>query len=297
MALEELIKPYGRLKEYAYGKQEAGVTTHEALGERYSAAVEADRVHQADAYIAVRSVPGKLNPPALPALSRDIEEIRGPLEQFLAVAKDGQKEVVVIFDGLDRLLDPTRFWSVARQDLGLFRELKVSVVLTAPLSVLFGVGVGQSVSDHFDRVHHMPVVAVDPKRGFLRSVLEKRRGYELLGDVDGDSICRYSGGVLRDLISLARDAAVEAYISGHDSVTSEDVENVVRQLGTGYLRGLGPYEIGILLHLEKSKSFDVSQAADVELLVTRRVLEYSSTDFRVHPALLSVMPRPEAEGA
>jgi hypothetical protein len=297
MALGELMRPYGRLKEYAYGKQEAGATPDQALGQRYSATVEADRVHQADAYIAVRSVPGKLKPPALPAFSRDIEEVRGPLEQFLAVADDAHKEVVVIFDGLDRLLDPTRFWSVARQDLELFRELKVSVVLTAPLSVLFSAGVGQSVSDHFDKVHHMPVIAVDPKRGLLRSVLEKRHGYELLSDVDADSICRYSGGVLRDLISLARDSAVEAYIAGHDSITSQDIENVIRQLGTGYLRGLGPEEIKILLHLERSKSFDVSQTVNVELLVTRRVLEYSSTDFRVHPALLSVMPAPELKSA
>jgi hypothetical protein len=290
-------KPYGRLKEYAYGKQEAGVTTDEALGQRYPAAAEADRVHQADAYIAIRSVLGKLNPPALPALSRDIEEIRGPLEEFLAVARDAQKEVVAVFDGLDRLLDPTRFWSVASQDLRLFRELKVSVVLTAPLSVLFGARVGQSVSDHFDKVYHVPVVAVDPVRGLLGSVLEKRHGYELLSDVDADSVCEYSGGVLRDLVSLARDAAVEAYISGHDSVTSEDVENVVQQLGTGYLRGLGPYEMNLLLRLEESKWFDVSRATSVELLLTRRVLEYSSTDFRVHPALLSVMHVPEPKSA
>ena len=44
---------------------------------------------------------------------------------------------------------------------------------------------------------------------------------------------------------------------------------------------------------EESKSFDVSQPANVELLLTRRVLEYSSNDFRVHPALLSVIHGPE----
>ena len=46
-----------------------------------------------------------------------------------------------------------------------------------------------------------------------------------------------------------------------------------------------------------TKSLDLSQASNVELLVTRRVLEYSSTDFRVHPALLSVIPRPEPKRA
>jgi hypothetical protein len=289
---EKLKQAYKKIREYAYGKRET-------VSMRDVAAMDSEIIRWMVEGATTRSIPGKLTPPplAVPALSRDIEEIRGTLQELLAVPRDAQKDVVVIFDGLDRLLDPTRFWSVASQDLRLFRKLKVSVVSTAPLSVLFGAGAGQSVSDHFDRVHHMPVVAVDPERGLLRSVLEKRHGYELLRDVDGDSICRYSGGVLRDLISLARDAAEEAYIAGHDSVTSQDIENVVQQLGTGYLRGLGPEEIKILLHLEKSKSFDVNQAANLELLVTRRVLEYSSTDFRVHPALLSVMPAPEAKSA
>jgi hypothetical protein len=289
---EKLKQAYKKIREYAYGKRET-------VSMRDVAAMDSVIMRWLVEGTTTRSIPGKLTPPplAVPALSRDIEEIRGSLEELLAMASDAQKDVVVIFDGLDRLLDPTKFWSVASQDLRLFRELKISVVSTAPLSVLFGVGVGQSVSDHFDRVHHMPVVAVDPDRGLLQSVLEKRRGYELFIDVDADSICYYSGGVLRDLISLARDAAVEAYIAGHDCITSQDIENVALQLGTGYLRGLGPEEIKILHHLEKSKSFDLSRAANVQLLVTRRVLEYSSTDFRVHPALLSVMPSPEPKSA
>jgi hypothetical protein len=103
--------------------------------------------------------------------------------------------------------------------------------------------------------------------------------------------------VLRDLISLARDAAVEAYIAGHDSITFQGIENVGQQLGTGYLRGLGAYEIRILRDLEKTKSFNVGGPGNLELLLTRRVLEYSATDFRVHPALLSVMPAPEPKSA
>ena len=113
----------------------------------------------------------------------------------------------------------------------------------------------------------------------------------MLSREDADAICHYSGGVLRDLISLARDAAEEAYVSGHESIGSADVEKATQQLGTSYLRGLGPAAIKTLTDLDKSKSFQVNLPANVELLVTRRVLEYSSTDFRVHPALLSVMPK------
>ena len=81
-----------------------------------------------------------------------------------------------------------------------------------------------------------------------------------------DSICHYSGGVLRDLISLARDAGEEAYVSDREFITVADIEKVVHQLGTGYLRGLGPEAIQTLLQLERSKSFDVNLPANVELL-------------------------------
>jgi hypothetical protein len=276
---EKLKKTYSEVIEFAYGRQAKRQASSFTTFLLSSAATE--------------EIPGKLSP----VLARDLREIRHSLEEFLSAVKAVGREVVVIFDGLDRLLDPTRFVSVADQDLRLFRELKVSVIATAPLSALFGGEVGQSISDRFDRVHHLSVIAADPDNGSLRSVLQKRRGSELLGVEEADTICHYSGGVLRDLISLARDAGEEAYVSDRDLITALDVEKVVHQLGTGYLRGLGPEAIKTLLNLERSKSFQVDQAANVELLLTRRVLEYSSTDFRVHPALLSVIPRPELNRA
>ncbi len=279
-----------KVNDFAYGKRELrGVTpqenrlTYELSGQALSG--------QVSVYL-----PGKLKPP-FPGLNRDIEEIRAPLETLLKIARGVRKDVVVIFDGLDRLLEAARFWSVIHQDLRLLRDLKVSVITTAPLSVLFGAGVGQSISDHFDRVHHLTVIAFEPGNTSLWSVLHKRDGAKLLNRFLADSICDYSGGVLRDLISLARDAAEEAYVSDRDSITGADIEKVAHQLGTGYLRGLGPEAISAVLQLKSSNSFDLSQPANIELLLTRRVLEYSSTDFRVHPALLSVISRPEQKRA
>ena len=265
--LKDLLK---KVREYAYGKKEKiWVSTDD---EENWSDEDDDSDERPSGYFEIRDVPGKLKPP-LPALRRDIREIREPLEELISAAKAIHKDVLVTFDGLDRLIAPDKFWALTHQDLRLFRELKVSILATAPLSVLFGSGVGQSVSDHFDRVHHLSVLAADPKHGFLQSVLKKRGGYDLLSPRDADSICYSSGGVLRDLISLARDAAEEAYVSNHDSVTSGDVEVVVQQLGTAYLRGLGPDAIRTLLALEKSRSFQVDKPSNVELLLTRRVLE------------------------
>ncbi len=286
--LEEI---FIKVNEFAYGKQGFQSTT--PLENYPSNNVDLRGILSDRRSV---NIPGKLEPP-FPQLSRDVEGLRFYLGTFLNLTNEGQKDVVVLFDGLDRLLDATKFWSVVHHDLKLLRELEVSVIATAPLSVLFAAGVGQSISDQFDRVHHLTVIPNDSAATSLESVLEKRGVTNLLNPALAYFICNYSGGVLRDLISLARDAAEEAYVSDRDFITVPDIEKVGHQLGTGYLRGLGPEAINALLQLESSKSLDLSQASNVELLVTRRVLEYSSTDFRVHPALLSVIPRPEPKRA
>jgi hypothetical protein len=289
----ELGKPFGELWSYAYGKTERVlVYNYDDLMEE----ADIDDLENEAEHYEFKQIPGKLRPP-LPSLEREIRDIREPLVAFLSSVKKTYSDIVVIFDGLDRLVEATKFWSVVHQDLRLLRELKVSVLATAPLSVLFGARVGQSISDHFDRVHHLSVIASDPENASLRSVLERRRGPELLNPEEADSICHYSGGVLRDLIALARDAGEEAYVSGRENITPSDIKKVVYQLGTGYLRGLGPEAINALLDLASSRAFKVNLPSNVELLATRRVLEYSSTDFRVHPALLSVIPRPEPKRA
>ncbi|MGO8788283.1 MAG: hypothetical protein ACLQVL_12995 [Terriglobia bacterium] len=286
--LEEI---YAKVTAFAYGKQEMqSIRPPENRPFNYELARGILGTQR------MVNIPGKLEPP-FPQLSRDVEEIRFYLDTFLNLTREDHTDVAVIFDGLDRLLDATRFWSVVEQDLRLLRELNVSVIATAPLAVLFGVGIGQSISDHFDKVHHLTVIPSDSASASLWSVLEKRGVNKLLNPGLAHLICNYSGGVLRDLISLARDAAEEAYVSDRDFITVPDIEKVGHQLGTGYLRGLGPEAINALLQLESSKSFDLSQPSNVELLVTRRVLEYSSTDFRVHPALQSVIPRPEPKRA
>ena len=230
----------------------------------------------------------------MPTLRRDIHDVRQTFDELLEVARGYHKDILVIFDGLDRLIAPEKFWAVAHQDLRLFRHLGVSILATAPISVLYGGGVGQSVSDNFDRVHHLSVLTTDPKQGFLTSVLRKRGAYELLGEDEAESVCRYSGGVLRDLIALARDAAEEAYIAGHNYVMEGDVDKVVEQLGTSYLRGLGPDAVKTLLELQKNGSFKIDRSSNVELLVTRRVLEYSSIDSGSDPALLHVLSESES---
>jgi hypothetical protein len=235
--------------------------------------------------------PGKL-PPPVPVLKSDIRVIQKSLEAFIAAIQTRSLDIVAIFDGLDRLPTPDRFWSVVDQDFRALRQMRVGVMAAAPQSVLYGQG--RAVSEHFDRVHQIRALSPDPEAGgYLKSILSHRGGMDLLGQDVVGLICRGSGGVLRDLITLARDAGEAAYIEGAEQILAEHATAAIKQLGESYLRGLGPEQIGILWRLKKERSFDVAASPNIELLVTGRVLEYSATDFRVHPALEPLLPKPE----
>lgn len=213
--------------------------------------------------LVTRSVPGKLKPP-FPALQREINAIRAPLDIFIKAVQARSLDIVVIFDGLDRLISPDKFLGVVHQDFRALRQMRVAVIAAAPLSVLYGEG--RSVAEHFDRIHHIAALRAEPENNsYLKSVLSQRGGTDLLGPDEAELICYSSGGVLRDLIALARDAGEAAYIEGSDRILAEHVKAPIKQLGESYLRGLGPEQLKILRRLNAEHSFDVSSASNIEL--------------------------------
>jgi hypothetical protein len=267
------------------------------MSDKTAAHLMMDRLEEARAqmfgHYETEGVPGKL-PPPVPVLLRDIQVIQKSLESFVTAIQARSLEIVAIFDGLDRLPSPDRFWAVVDQDFRALRQMRVGVMAAAPQSVLYGQG--RAVSEHFDRVHQIRALSPDPEAGgYLKSILSHRGGMDLLGQDVVDLICRGSGGVLRDLITLARDAGEAAYIEGAEHILAEHATAAIKQLGESYLRGLGPDQIGNLWRLKKERAFDVAAGPNIELLVTGRVLEYSATDFRVHPALESLLPKPESK--
>lgn len=279
---------YAKLRDFGFGKTEHVFIPEDADEETPDD--EPPEYEPSDdeppGYYRTIRTPGKLQPP-IPALQRDIESASQELKTLVDLASRFGLDVVVFFDGLDRLVQPEKFWSVVDQDFRALRSLQVGVLSTAPISVLYGVG--KQIADHFDRVHHIAPLVSSAGKDQLRSVIVKRHGTELLTSKATSLLCKASGGVLRDLISMARDAGEDAYIRGSNRIEAIHAETTVQQLGTSYLRGLGPKQIDALRRLLKTKSFDLSSSLNMQLLVTRRVLEYSSTEFRVHPALLPLI--------
>jgi hypothetical protein len=233
-------------------------------------------------------VPGKLAPLPSASFPPDLSIIGKQLELFVSATRDRGFDLVTMFDGLDRLPSPDKFWAVVDQDFRALRVLGVGVIATAPQSLLYGEG--RAIAAHFDRTHQIRTLNPDPKSNDLKTVLVHRGGTELMEEGTADLLCGASGGVLRDLITLARDAGEEAYMEDGARVQVPDARVAIRQMGEAYLRGLGPEQIAILRRLAESGSFDVASSSSIELLAMGRVLEYSAGEFRVHPTLLPLLP-------
>jgi hypothetical protein len=237
------------------------------------------------------NIPGLMKP-RYPRLKERVSEVTDLLRTILLPFLEHHRQITVIVDGLDRLIEPVRFREFAEQDLRAVRGLKVTVIVAAPLLLWYDKT--RFLQDYFDLVKHIPAAAADPKEsGFLKDVLNRRGASQLMSAASMNEICQFSGGVLRDLLALAQSATQYAYRDAQDRIARKHVQAATRQLGNRYLAGLGTMQRRLIQRVQKDKRFSVGDPASRELLVNRQVLEYSKSGhdyFKVHPALAAVLP-------
>jgi hypothetical protein len=283
---EEGVKSaFAKLQELARGKTE-WVPADPFEGQYEPEAPEADDEPE---MLPVR-IPGMLKP-RFPALHRKVEEIQGLLAIISAPFISSDSQVTVLLDGLDRLIQPDRFRQFAEQDLRAVRKFPISIIIAAPLLLWFDKD--RFLRDYFDDVKHIPAALSDPQQSdFLKEILLRRGAADVMGDAEISAISRASGGVLRDLITLARTSADAAYRDDKDRIDATHVRSAVRQLGKRYLVGLGRKHRKLIQRLLSEQSFSFDDPVARQLLVNRQVLEYFSDgheSFAVHPSLAEAL--------
>jgi Cdc6-like AAA superfamily ATPase len=243
-----------------------------------------------DHMIAVH-VPGLMKP-RFPELKERVAEVKDLLATVLLPFLEHDSQITVIVDGLDRLIEPTRFREFAEQDLRAVRGMQITIIVAAPLLLWYDNS--RFLQDYFDVVRHIPAAAIDPKEStFLKAILKRRGADELMSLAAMSDVCQFSGGVLRDLLELAQSAAQYAYRNAENRISKQHVRAAIQQLGNRYLAGVGTTRTRLIRRLLRDNQFSPNNADSKDLLVGRQVLEYSNGGrdyFRVHPALVEVLP-------
>lgn len=236
-------------------------------------------------------VEGVVTPP-----QRDWHEIAATqverLAEFAEAMRASGRHFVVLFDSLDRTTNRGAFTQLVDQDIAALRRCKIGVVLIGPIRSLEGFG--RLDVDRFDKLHVQGPIDVaqdDAGREFMFQVLRARVDEAMLADGEVLAIVAASGGVLRDLISLAKAAGEEAYLHGSDVIAMAHVEAAVDTFGRSMMIGLHKSEVDTLKHLRDGGGFVWTTDDDLSLLATRRVLEYPRRrgQFSVHPTIVPLL--------
>jgi hypothetical protein len=232
--------------------------------------------------------------PRFPALRDKVKEVRELLLCIASPLLESDAQITLLIDGLDRLITPELFREFAEQDLQALKGTKISVIIVAPLLLWYDKS--RFLQDYFDVVKHIPAAAAGPRNSaFLRQILQRRGAVDLMDRTEIAAIAKYSGGVLRDLLTLARSSAEYAYRDAEDRIGRGHVNAAIQQLGNRYLVGLGNTHRRLLRRLIGHGEFPIENSTARELLVNRQVLEYfkGGVDyFAVHPALTKILPKP-----
>jgi len=279
--LPETIKSaHTKLRELALGKT---AWIHE----------DEDYGYEPDRFVEV-TTPGVMKL-RFPPLWPKAEQIQKPLISIASPLLESDSQITLLIDGLDRLIQPELFRQFAEQDLQALKGTKISVIIVAPLLAWYDKS--RFLQDYFDVVKHIPAAAVGPRNSaFLRQILQRRGALDLMDRTEIAAIAKYSGGVLRDLLTLARSSAEYAYRDDEDRIGRPHVNAAIKQLGNRYLVGLGYAQKRLLRGLTNDGKFPIENSSARELLVNRQVLEYfkGGVDyFAVHPALAKVLPKTE----
>ncbi|MBL9005079.1 MAG: hypothetical protein JNJ46_12580 [Myxococcales bacterium] len=242
-----------------------------------------------DSFVRVKE-PGKLTLPN--KLSDELESQR---KNFAMIREAYASAYLIGFiDGLDRLASIEQFQEAIDEDLRFLQAEGLGLVVTAPLLSLFGkYRTALSRFEHIIVVHPVDISGPRGENEFLCEVLKTRDPDGVLSSEAREILARDSGGVLRDLLALAKAAARNAYMLGRDTVTGPDVLVASDQLARTLFLGLGDDDLKVLQRIRKQGSFVTTSDRDLALLMTRRVLEYPQADkpprFAVHPTMLPLL--------
>lgn len=234
-----------------------------------------------------------------PVLKRPRPNVPEPLLEHLPllerlktiVKKRHSGRLVWLLDGLDRLSNPIDFDRIVEPFLQAVKAVGIGVALVGPRRIVSGLD-RLGTAAVFDELHWMGPVETDegtPGRAFLNAVLEARGVADAVALEQQHTLIHLSGGAIRILLQLTREAIKEAWVRNVASIGSEQVRVAADKVGRGLLLGLSDSELSLLKVLLESGTFAPRSPEESALALTNRVLEYRAESglmtHAVHPTL------------
>lgn len=208
------------------------------------------------------------------------------------------RRLIWLIDGLDRIADPIEFDRIVMPFLRTLKVAGIGAAIVGPPRSITGVD-RLGAADVFDELHWMgPVDPGEPTgEQFLREVLIRRGVAEVATAEALEFMVFRSGGAIRILLQLAKDAVKDTWVRNQDRVRMPQADLAALKVGRSLLLGLSNEEVKLLQALVKTGQFAPRSDGDRALEFSNRVLKYDSASglprYVVHPTLtrfLAVLP-------
>ena len=197
--------------------------------------------------------------------------------------------LVLLFDGLDRLDDARMFMQIVFSDAKAISSAGIGLVLVGSLTAIYG-NYHDTINKSLDYFYYQPFFDVenDPEAyNFFEQIIKTRSSEHFIEESAIKALIHFSGGVLRDFITLTQASIEETYLSGEDKVQEQQVLKAVDSTGRNQLLGISDNELKIIKQILQTGTFIPRTDEDLRLLVRRVILEYRYPKLRyaVHPAM------------
>ena len=199
------------------------------------------------------------------------------------------KQVVFLFDSLDRLRESQMFVKPILDDVVEINKYGLGAILVGSIVTLYTERVNiVKNTENFYFLPYLDVLQDAEAQQFFIDVFKLRDPEKLINQMAREMIIFNSGGVLRDLMSLTQAAIEEAYMDGSSLVMEQHAEQAIISMLRSKIIGLTDLSIDILIKVATEKSFFPRTSEDFELMLTGHILEYEypRQRFAIHPTLV-----------
>lgn len=226
-------------------------------------------------------------------LQRDISRLKTDVNQLLQdayhqIKAHYPKGFLVIFDNLDRVpphVGDHLFFDYAAQ----LQELNCTIIYTVPISVLCS---SKNITNSFGEPHIVSMVNVyqldrdrcdlgyaDTGLKQVATIIERRIDTDLLFESYEQvlDLAKASGGHVRQLMQMVRNACQTASTRRHAKIQAEDVDYAVKQQQFNFERFVPDHHYPLLAQVCLTKNITKDEAGQLMLFNTS-VLEYNGLD-------------------
>ncbi len=215
------------------------------------------------------------------------------------------KRILVIVDGLDKVYDLARAAELFLHGANALVAPQCRVIYTVPYPLFYSYDF-QQVRQQFHRNFLLPNVKVHERDGkpcgdglgMLKQVILRRVDEEIIEPEALERLAEASGGLLRELLRLARLSVLSARRRKDTRIIKEDVDWACREVQNTFRRILKVEDYPHLWKVHETKSID-AVPTDVanKLLHNLSILEYDGeTWWDVHPSVQDLLREREERG-